>query len=1122
MQFIADFHIHSRFSRATSKTLDLEHLYQSARIKGITVLGSADFTHPAWVAELERKLIPAEEGLFALRDDIAGRCDNQAALACRRPVRFMLVSEISNIYKKEGKTRKNHNLVFLPDMDALKRFNRRLEKIGNIVSDGRPILGLDARNLLEIVMETSSSGFLVPAHIWTPWFSVLGSKSGFDSIQECFEDLTEHIFALETGLSSDPWMNWRVSSLDRYTLISNSDAHSPAKLGREANLFNTELSFGAIRRALDGSDRDGFTGTVEFYPEEGKYHLDGHRKCAFSCPPRRSRELAQLCPVCGKPLTLGVLYRVESLADRREGVKPANAKPFTHLIPLVELLSEIFQCGENSQKVGRAYDHLIGRVGTEFDILHTHPIAEIEKGGIPLLGEAIARMRANRVEFEAGFDGQFGRVHIFNAIERERLLGQQALFAEPQITPKNYLGQEITCNRNASDPVTMALVHSEEKDMVLNDDQQAAVRYSQGPLLIIAGPGTGKTRTITSRMAALISDGTAAPENILAVTFTHKAAAEMQSRLETALPESTRYPLISTFHGLCVRLLREISGQEVIAVLDDTARTELLRDAIRQVHAQKAIVTLPTDVLLAYIIAAKQHLLLPMDDLSAVVPACDVAQVTLVYSVYQSILGFQKLFDFEDLISATVLRLKADPALRAQLRQRFTYIFVDEFQDINYGQYALIRALAQPTANLCVIGDPDQSIYGFRGSDRRYFEKFCKDYPAVHTIRLLRNYRSTETILTVCHQVIAKQKALGSSTVIERAYSGISGRPVVPLLQTASAHAEAVAIGKMIEAMVGGIGFFSIDFGKTETQGAIEHSFGDFAVLFRSSAQGEILSQTLIQAGIPCQTTDSRTLRNDPVLRQLLALLRVMSGQAAYTDLHHLCDFTQPGLGKETMRLFKAWAYAKQVSLPMGLQIALRMPLPGISIARQQRLAALIRLIQEMAQACEGISVADRINYVVGRSALATRLDQEHLNHILECAVPFGDDLHGFLSGQASQSDTDLFRPEVEKVALLTMHAAKGLEFPVVFIAGCEAGLIPFWRAVDCTAQVEEERRLLYVAMTRARHQLFFTMARKRTIHGKSQTRQLSPFVAEIESLLHHESSGEFFHSGPKQLPLFQ
>jgi len=1122
MQFLADFHIHSRFSRATARTLDLEHLYQSARIKGITVLGSADFTHPSWAAELEQKLIPAEEGLFALRDDIAGWCENQAAPARRRPVRFMLATEISNIYKKEGKTRKNHNLVFFPDMDAVKRFNRRLEKIGNIVSDGRPILGLDARNLLEIVLETSSSGFLVPAHIWTPWFSVLGSKSGFDSIQQCFDDLTEHIFALETGLSSDPGMNWRVSFLDRYTLISNSDAHSPAKLGREANLFNTELSFGAIRRALEGSDREGFLGTVEFYPEEGKYHLDGHRKCAFSCPPGRSRELAELCPVCGKPMTLGVLYRVESLADRGEGVKPAKAKPFTHLIPLVELLAEIFNCGENSQKVGRAYDHLLGRFGTEFDILRTLPIAEIEKGGIPLLGEAISRMRADRVEFEAGFDGQFGRVRIFNAIERERLMGQQGLFAEPQITPKKYPGQAIEGHRIASDTGTMALVDSEEKEMVLNDDQQAAVRHSQGPLLIIAGPGTGKTRTITSRMAALISDGTAAPENILAVTFTRKAAAEMQSRLETALPESTCYPLIATFHGLCVRLLREMSGQEVVTVLDDNTRMELLRDAIHQAQARKAVVTLPTDVLLAHIIAAKQQLLLPTDDLSAVVPACDVAQVTSVYSVYHSILAFQNVFDFEDLISVTVLRLKADPALRAQLRQRFTYIFVDEFQDINYGQYSLIQALAPPTANLCVIGDPDQSIYGFRGSDRRYFEKFHEDYAAVRTIRLLRNYRSTETILTICHQVIAKQKALGLSPVIDRAYSGISGYAVVPLVQTASARAEAVAIGKMIEAMVGGIGFFSVDFGKTETQGAIEHSFGDFAVLFRTSAQGETLSQTLTQAGIPCQTTDSRALRSDPVLRQLLAMLRVMSGQAAYTDLHHLSDFTQPGLGRETMHLFKAWAYAKQVPLPLGLQTALRMPLPGFSIARQQRLAALIRLIQEMAQTCEGLSVAETIKLVVKRSALATRLDQEYVNHILESAVPFGDDMPGFLFSQASQSDTDLFRPEVEKVALLTMHAAKGLEFPVVFIAGCEAGLIPFWRAADSVEQVEEERRLLYVAMTRARRQLFFTMARKRTIHGKPQTRQLSPFVAEIESLLHHESTGEKFHSSPKQLSLFQ
>jgi len=306
MKFIGDLHVHSKFSRATSKNLDFENLYIFSQLKGITVLGTGDCTHPGWFSEISTKLVPAEPGLFRLKKDIERICDQQVPGACRGPVRFMLQSEISNIYKKDGKTRKNHNLVFFPDLDAAARFNQKLDRIGNIKSDGRPILGLDARNLLEILLEVDDRAFFVPAHIWTPWFSLLGSKSGFDTVEACFEDLSDHIFAVETGLSSDPEMNWRVSQLDRMTLISNSDAHSPAKLGREANIFNTDLDYLSIKDAIAAGDGETFTGTIEFYPEQGKYHFDGHRKCRIRLDPGQTRKIEGICPVCKKPLTLGV------------------------------------------------------------------------------------------------------------------------------------------------------------------------------------------------------------------------------------------------------------------------------------------------------------------------------------------------------------------------------------------------------------------------------------------------------------------------------------------------------------------------------------------------------------------------------------------------------------------------------------------------------------------------------------------------------------------------------------------------------------------------------------------------------------------------------------------------
>ena len=428
MEFIADFHIHSRFSRATAKNLDLENLYIAAQLKGITVVGTGDFTHPGWFAEIKEKLVPAEPGLYKLKENISKRCDRQVPKSCRGKVRFILVSEISNIYKKRNKTRKNHNLVFIKKMETVERFNTRLEKIGNINSDGRPILGLDVRNLLEIILDVSETSFLIPAHIWTPWFSLFGSKSGFDSIEECFEDLTPHIFAVETGLSSDPAMNWRISELDGITLISNSDAHSPLKMGRESNLFDTHLTFSAIKKAMETGDPKRFLGTIEFYPEEGKYHLDGHRKCNVRSWPRTTKKQKGICPVCNKPLTLGVMYRVEALADRPEGEKPEKTHPFYSRIPLLEILSDVLKVGAGSKKVKNNYMSLLEKLGPELVILNDIKIETIEKADVPLLGEAIKRMRQNRIKLLPGYDGEFGEISIFEPQERETLLGQKSLF----------------------------------------------------------------------------------------------------------------------------------------------------------------------------------------------------------------------------------------------------------------------------------------------------------------------------------------------------------------------------------------------------------------------------------------------------------------------------------------------------------------------------------------------------------------------------------------------------------------------------------------------------------------------------------------------------------------------
>jgi DNA helicase II / ATP-dependent DNA helicase PcrA len=421
MRFYADLHIHSKYSRATSRDADLQHIALWARRKGVAVVATGDFTHPGWMGEIRENLVPAEPGLFRLRDDDAALA--LAPASCRTPVRFMLEVEISTIYKKDGATRKVHHLVYAPDIASAERFTEKLARVGNLASDGRPILGLDSRSLLEMALESGEGCFLVPAHIWTPWFSVLGSKSGFDRIEDCYEDLAPHVFAIETGLSADPAMMWRLSALDRFRLISNSDAHSPPRIGREACRFDTPVDYFAMRRALETGA--GFGGTIEFFPEEGKYHLDGHRNCGTRMTPAETARAKGLCPVCGKPVTVGVMNRVDALADRANGTKPEGAAGFTSLIPLAEVVGEIRDAGPATKGVQAACEALVSRLGGELYILEQAPLEEIRKAGSALLAEAIGRMRAGQVVREAGYDGEFGAIRVF--AEGEMKAGEQTL-----------------------------------------------------------------------------------------------------------------------------------------------------------------------------------------------------------------------------------------------------------------------------------------------------------------------------------------------------------------------------------------------------------------------------------------------------------------------------------------------------------------------------------------------------------------------------------------------------------------------------------------------------------------------------------------------------------------------
>lgn len=411
MKLVCDFHIHSKYSRATSKFLDLEALDNAAHIKGVNVLGTGDFTHPFWLAELEKELEEAEPGLYKRKGS-------------KTNVRFVLTCEISSIYSKGGKVRKVHTLLFAPSLKVVRKINKALDKVGNLKSDGRPILGLDVKELARIAFEASPDCMVIPAHAWTPWFSVFGSKSGFDSLEECFEDLTPHIYAIETGLSSDPPMNWRVSALDDITLISNSDCHSAPKILREANVMDCALDYNDIMDVIKTKDKKRFLYTIEFFPEEGKYHYDGHRICKYCVEP--SQRKTEECPKCGRRITIGVLSRIEDLADRKPGFRPKNAIDFKNLIPLNEIIAEAFDMGPLTKTVQKEYNKLIEVFDTELAVLMNANESEIKKVVDFVIAKAIIRAREGKVNISPGYDGEYGTINIFKKGEREKITDRQS------------------------------------------------------------------------------------------------------------------------------------------------------------------------------------------------------------------------------------------------------------------------------------------------------------------------------------------------------------------------------------------------------------------------------------------------------------------------------------------------------------------------------------------------------------------------------------------------------------------------------------------------------------------------------------------------------------------------
>ena len=1029
MRFYADLHIHSKYSRATSRDCDLEHLAWWARRKGLTVVATGDFTHPAWWQEIRDKLVPAEPGLFRLRPDVERAALATLPPACRGPVRFMLEVEISTIYKLGDKTRKIHHLVYAANLETAGRFRDALGKIGNIKSDGRPILGLDSRHLLEITLESGDDAYLVPAHVWTPWFAVLGSKSGFDSVTECYGDLADHIFAVETGLSSDPPMNWRVSQLDRYTLVSNSDAHSPPKLGREANVFDTELDYFAMRQALETGA--GFSGTLEFFPEEGKYHLDGHRACGVRLEPEATRSADGRCPSCGKPVTVGVLHRVETLADRPVGGKPDETLPFRSLVPLPEIVGELHSVGAKSKTVERTMASLVSRLGPELEILQATPLEDVERTAGTLMAEAVRRLRAGHVRAEGGYDGEYGVIRLF---EPGEVSSQISLFApqspHPQpLSPDNQPGTvEETC-RGRGEPEGGAEQASPAEPQgqgqlflpqpfnpildALDSDQRAAAETVDGPLLILAGPGTGKTRTLTHRLAHLVACG-ADPRSCLALTFTRRAAEEMRERLAVLTPDASRM-VVTTFHGLGLRILRErhadIGLHRGFRVADDVARLHVACGRFGLSKNEGVRV-------LAEIDAARRRF-------------DPVGKQDEQVVAYREALLERDLVDFDDLLLRPLELLDEDDNLAAAVyRERFRHVSIDEYQDVDAVQYRLLRQLVAPGGNVCAIGDPDQSIYSFRGADVGFFLRFREDFPAAREVHLGRNYRSQPVIVRAALQAIAPSTFVPGRRL---AASGEERRIVVA--EAPSEAVEAELIVKTIEEMVGGTSHFSLDSGRVDSgdaPAADDLSFDDFAVLYRTNAQAASIVEALERSGIPFQKRSHERL----MVREDVRLV------------HHTLE--------------------------------------GMTVSATE--AREPRAIGEWLE--------------VTRDKIGTTLEASRFDAVVDLLKPLaerhGDDVRTFLTELALGAEVDTWDPRAERVSLLTLHAAKGLEFRAVFMVGCEAGLLPLSWGKSEDVDVDEERRLFFVGLTRAKEFLFLSRAKRRAWRGERRETKLSPFLQAV------------------------
>ncbi|MCL1916353.1 MAG: UvrD-helicase domain-containing protein [Desulfovibrionaceae bacterium] len=1056
-EFRADLHIHSRFSRATSSSLSFPLLAGWASLKGIQVLGTGDFTHPGWLAELKKDLVfESSSGLFRLRrsEEVQGLFPELADSPLLREqaaaVRFMLQTEVSSIYKRDGRVRKVHNLVYMPSLEAVEHFNRKLGQAGNLEADGRPILGLDARNLLELALETHDQGYLIPAHIWTPWFSIFGSKSGFDRLEDCFGPLSGHIFALETGLSSDLGMNRRLSALDRFKMVSNSDAHSGDKLARDANLFSGELSYNGIFTALKAGRQEGlptrFLGTYDFFPDEGKYHLDGHRACGVSMIPEDTRSLGGICPVCGKPLTVGVLNRVQALADRDEPLYRPDER-FSSFIPLVEIVSEILGAGSASGRCRRFYQELLRDLGPELEILFHTPAEDLSRHS-SALAEGILRMRRGEVIRKGGFDGEFGSIRVFSQEEARDLKsgGRAALVltASPPASGRERAGahaaQSLFSDMETLPEGSGSVLSTSPDEQGLNDEQRKAVRSGPQPVLALAGPGTGKTHTLVERVLRLVREGVPHWE-ILVLTFTRRAARELEERLRAAFGEGsgdvgradrgeTVLPRADTLHALALEFWQRSKGTYPL-LLDEEAALRVFTQANRLESLRK--------------IREAWHSLNLCRERRSPLPE-EFQSCAYHYHERKTAWGQA---DYTDLLEFWLSRAGAADQAGSYAWGGWTQVLADEIQDLSPLQLELVAALSpEDGKGFFGIGDPNQSIYGFRGAHGQVEDFFLRRWPRVKIIRLRENFRSGRKIIQTVR--VLADTLPGVATL-----EAVSPLPAeVYYFEAQSAEAEADWLAGRIRACLGSTSHSLVDASsrmEPAAGGLSDESYspGDFAVLLRSRALMLPYARALERHGIPFSQPCVDPFWADERVRLLL--------QAAGRSL--------------------------------GIT-----PWPDQDSSPESVPECPERVI---AHGPEGMGA-----YWGNREPFGEGFWKSRIFKDLSRAYEQNQGWAGLFNWLSLQNELEEARAKSEKVQLLTLHAAKGLEFRMVFLPALEDGLMPFAGPENDPPpdrkNQEEEFRLFYVGLTRARQGLFLSRAEKRRLYGRECRFSPSPFLKKL------------------------